>query len=91
MRVSFEAKGQLTELVKRAEAGDEVILTRRGRQIVRVVAVAGSPGLKGRRALMEKARAMKKSTCSVNEGVDADTDNNSLCFFMLIRSFVGAE
>ena len=58
MRVSVsEAKGQLTELVKRAEAGDEVILTRRGHEIVRLVAVAVSPGLKGRRALMEKARA----------------------------------
>ena len=58
MRVSVsEAKGQLTELVKRAEAGDEVILTRRGHEIVRLVAVAVSPGPKGRRALMEKVRA----------------------------------
>lgn len=58
MRVSVsEAKGQLTELVKRAEAGDEVILTRRGHEIVRLVAMAAAPGLKGRRALMEKVRA----------------------------------
>src|SRR5690606_16454608 len=58
MRVAVsEAKGQLTELVKRAEAGDEVILTRRGHEIVRLVAVAPTPGLEGRRALMEKARA----------------------------------
>jgi prevent-host-death family protein len=57
MRVSVsEAKGQLTELVKRAEAGDEVILTRRGHEIVRLVALAPVPGLKGRRALMEKVR-----------------------------------
>lgn len=58
MRVSVsEAKGQLTELVKRAEAGDEVILTRRGREIVRLVAIAAAPDHKGRRALMEKARS----------------------------------
>lgn len=58
MRVSVsEAKGQLTELVRRAEAGDEVILTRRGHEIVRLVAVAAAPGVKGRRALMEKVRA----------------------------------
>jgi len=58
MRVSVsEAKGQLTELVKRAEAGDEIILTRRGHEIVRLVAVAAAPGRKGRRALMEKVRA----------------------------------
>jgi prevent-host-death family protein len=38
MKVSVsEAKGQLTELVRRAEAGDEVILTRRGHPTVRLV------------------------------------------------------
>ena len=58
MRVSVsDAKGQLTELVKRAEAGDEVILTRRGHEIARIVAVAAAPGPKGRRALMERVRA----------------------------------
>ena len=62
MRVSVsEAKGQLTELVKRAEAGDEVILTRRGHEVVRLVAMAAAPGVKGRRALMEKARAAAKA------------------------------
>ena len=52
MRVSVsDAKGQLTELVKRAEAGDEVILTRRGHEVARLVPVAvvatgcGSPAL----------------------------------------------
>ena len=34
-----EAKAQLTELVRRAEAGDEVILTRHGRPAVRLVPV----------------------------------------------------
>ena len=52
-----EAKGQLTELVKRAEAGDEVILTRHGHEVVRLVAIAVAPSPKGRRALMEKIRA----------------------------------
>ncbi|MDX2142915.1 MAG: type II toxin-antitoxin system prevent-host-death family antitoxin [Rhodospirillaceae bacterium] len=32
-----EAKGQLTELVRRAEAGDEVILTRHGQPAARIV------------------------------------------------------
>ncbi|WP_322517528.1 type II toxin-antitoxin system prevent-host-death family antitoxin [Rhodopseudomonas palustris] len=40
MRISVtEAKGQLTELVRRAEAGDEVILTRHGQPAVRLVPV----------------------------------------------------
>ena len=35
-----DAKGRLTDLVRRAEAGDEVILTRRGHAAVRLVPVA---------------------------------------------------
>lgn len=58
MRVSVsDAKGQLTELVKRAEAGDEVILTRRGHEIVRLVPVTNIPQAKDRRVLMERMRA----------------------------------
>jgi len=34
-----EAKGQLTELVRRAEAGEDVILTRHGQPAVRLVPV----------------------------------------------------
>ena len=34
-----DAKGQLTELVRRAEAGDEVVLTRHGQPAVRLVPV----------------------------------------------------
>ncbi len=40
MQISVtEAKGQLTELVRRAEAGDEGILTRHGHAAVRLVPV----------------------------------------------------
>jgi len=39
MRISVtEAKGQLTDLVRRAEAGDEIILTRHGHAAARLVA-----------------------------------------------------
>lgn len=34
-----EAKGRLTDLVRRAEAGDEVVLTRHGQPAARIVAV----------------------------------------------------
>ena len=38
MQVSVsEAKSQLTKLVRRAEAGEEIILTRRGKAAVRLV------------------------------------------------------
>lgn len=37
MNVSLSAaKGRLTELVRRAEAGEEVVLTRNGRPVVRL-------------------------------------------------------
>lgn len=57
MKVSVtEAKGQLTELVRRAEAGDEVILTRHGHAAVRLVPVKAAPDRKSRRALLEAVR-----------------------------------
>lgn len=57
MRISVtEAKGQLTELVRRAEAGDEVVLTRHGHAAVRLVPVKAVPDRKSRRALLEAAR-----------------------------------
>lgn len=58
MQVSVtEAKGQLTELVRRAEAGDEVILTRHGHGVVRLVPLKAAPDKKTRRALLEAVRA----------------------------------
>jgi prevent-host-death family protein len=58
MRVSVtEAKGQLTELVRRAEAGDEVILTRHGQAAVRLIPVNAATDSRSRRALMEAMRA----------------------------------
>ncbi len=58
MQVSVtDAKGQLTELVRRAEAGDEIILTRHGHSAVRLVPVKTKPDRNARRALLEAARA----------------------------------
>jgi prevent-host-death family protein len=58
MRVSVtDAKGQLTELVRRAEAGDEVILTRHGQPAVRLVPIHATPDRDKRRALLEELRA----------------------------------
>ena len=58
MRVSVsEAKGQLTDLVRRAEAGEEVILTRHGQPAVRLVRAQEAPTGKARRAVMEAVRA----------------------------------
>ena len=57
MRISVtEAKGQLTELVRRAEAGDEVVLTRHGQEAVRLVPVRPATDRAARRTLLEAVR-----------------------------------
>ncbi|MEJ0051383.1 MAG: type II toxin-antitoxin system prevent-host-death family antitoxin [Methylovirgula sp.] len=66
MRISVtDAKGQLTELVRLAEAGDEIVLTRHGHPAVRLVPVKALPDRQVRRDLLEAARrrgAAKAST-----------------------------
>ncbi len=58
MQISVtEAKGQLTDLVRRAEAGDEVILTRHGHAAVRLVPVKPVADAKSRRALLAAVRS----------------------------------
>jgi len=58
MQISVtEAKGQLTELVRRAEAGDEVILTRHGQAAVRLVPLKAPVSRAARRTLLETVRA----------------------------------
>ena len=52
-----DAKGQLTELARRAEAGDEVVLTCHGHAAVRLVPVRMATGKASRQALLEAARA----------------------------------
>ena len=57
MKISVtDAKGQLTDLVRRAERGDEVVLTRHGRPAARLVAVSAAVDRKQRRAILEAAR-----------------------------------
>lgn len=57
MQISVtEAKAQLTELVRRAEAGNEVILTRHGQAAVRLVPVSVPLGAGSRRELLESVR-----------------------------------
>lgn len=64
MRVSVSrAKGRLTDLVRRAEAGDEVVLTRHGKAAVKLVPVRPRPDAGARRAViaaMQAAAAVKR-------------------------------
>lgn len=53
-----EAKGQLTELVRRAEAGEDVVLTRHGQPAVRLVPIRKTLVPAERRRIIEEAQAM---------------------------------
>jgi prevent-host-death family protein len=65
MRISVsDAKAQLTDLVRRAEAGEEVVLTRHDRDVVRIAPVKKVPDRAERRRIIEeisKAAAAKAS------------------------------
>lgn len=72
MQISVsKAKGRLAELVRRAEAGEEIVLTLRGTASVRLVPVtkaAATPN-QGRRAVMEAAQ--RSALTKLNNGPSA--------------------
>jgi prevent-host-death family protein len=52
-----EAKAHLTDLVRRAEAGDEIVLTRHGHPVVRLTPVPARPATgQERKAALERVR-----------------------------------
>jgi prevent-host-death family protein len=57
-----DAKGQLTELVRRAEAGEEVVLTRHGKAAVRLVPIMARPTADDKKLLLAEVRAAKASS-----------------------------
>jgi prevent-host-death family protein len=75
MQISVtEAKGQLTELVRRAEAGDEIVLTRHGHAVVRLAPVKPVADAKSRKALLDAVRASTamKATAGPNAARSQD-------------------
>jgi prevent-host-death family protein len=57
-----DAKAQLTDLVRRAEAGEDVVLTRFGQPVARIVPVAPRRTAAERRAVLDAARAAGRAT-----------------------------
>jgi prevent-host-death family protein len=56
-----DAKAQLDELVSRAEAGDEIILTCQGRPAVRLVPIKQAIDRAARRAAIEELQASARA------------------------------
>ena len=73
MQVSVtDAKTQLTELVRRAEAGDDVILTRHGHPAVRLTPINAGP--QSRRALLDSVRAAAFARATPGPGAARSQD-----------------
>jgi len=59
MQISVsEAKTSLTELLHRAEGGEEIVLTRRGRKVARIIPIEPVLTREQRRTLIDEIRAM---------------------------------
>jgi prevent-host-death family protein len=75
MQVSVsDAKGQLTGLVRRAEAGEEIVLTRHGHAAVRLVLVKTTQDCKSRRILLEAVRASAAAKATPGPTADRSQD-----------------
>ena len=77
MRVSVtDAKDQLCDLIRRAEAGDEIVLTDQGRAAVRLIPVERIPSPTDRRVLMEAVR--RSAAIRVTAGPSAARSQDDL-------------
>ena len=75
MRVAMSsAKARLTELVRRAEAGEEVVLTRRGQAVVRLMPLKPPTDREGRRRLLEAVRAAGAAKARAGESAARSQD-----------------
>lgn len=59
-----DAKGQLTELVRRAEAGEDVVLTRHGHDVIRLAPVREGKKAGTRRRRLEEISAIAAAKAS---------------------------
>lgn len=65
-----DAKGQLTDLVRQAEAGSEVVLTRHGHPVARIIPIAPARLTpEQRHAVLQSLRGTAKT--SDGDGTDA--------------------
>ena len=56
----YDAKAKLSELVERVEAGEDIVLTRRGRAVVRLVRAEAVTRRQARAAAVRGIRALSK-------------------------------
>jgi prevent-host-death family protein len=57
---SFEAKNKLSELLERAERGEEVVITRRGKPVAKLVSIREAHNVDEARAAAQRLRDRAK-------------------------------
>jgi prevent-host-death family protein len=57
---AFEAKNKLSNLLERAERGEEIVITRRGKPVAKLVPMSETTDQKRSREAMERIRALAK-------------------------------
>ena len=75
MQISVtDAKAQLTELVRRAEDGDEIVLTRHGQPVARLVPIMAARNRKARLAVLEAMRQAARTKVLIGPGAERSQD-----------------
>ncbi len=75
MQISVShAKAQLTELVRLAEAGEKIVLTRHGQPVVRLVPIVAARNRKARLAVLEAVRQAAGAKVSIGSGATPSWD-----------------
>jgi len=69
MKEVSEASTQLPDLIRQVEAGNEIVLTRNGCRVARLIPAMTAQNRGERRALMERVRA--RAAAKLQPGVDA--------------------
>ncbi len=69
-----EAKGRLTDLVRRAEDGEDVVLTRHGHAVARIVPVAPERSREKLRAVLEEVQHTAKARASAGPSAARSQD-----------------
>ena len=69
-----DAKALLTDLVRRAEHGEDIVLTRHGRAVVRLIPIMHRPNQADRRAILDAVRAEGRLKATTGPNADRSQD-----------------
>ncbi|MCH8466940.1 MAG: type II toxin-antitoxin system prevent-host-death family antitoxin [Roseinatronobacter sp.] len=73
-----DAKARLTDLVREAEAGEDVVLTRHGHTVARLVAMHPKPSAKNRAKVIDAVRAQAAAGASAARSQEFLYDDDGL-------------